>query len=65
MQKSKEPDVKIPQSLFARLYNYHINDMRDDSQEQAIQQGLQTKMDAVMKRQDFQDFLLTNKPHAR
>lgn len=58
-------NVQIPESLFARLCGYHLLDKQDAEQELKIREGLQAKLEAMQRRNDYKDFLLTTKKQER
>lgn len=45
--------VQISEELFSRLCAYFIMDRREPEQEQAIRNGLQTKLDKIQRRTDY------------
>lgn len=45
--------VQIPKQLLADLYNYHILGARGAGLEQAIHRGLETKMNALIKHDQY------------
>ena len=57
--------IQIPEELFCRLSAYHLLDRKEQEQELAIQQGLQKKLNAIQRRSDYKDFLLTTKKQER
>lgn len=58
-------NVQIPESLFARLCGYHLLDKQDAEQELKIREGLQAKLEAIQRRNDYKDFLLITKKQER
>lgn len=49
----KQVQVQISEELFSRLCAYFIMDRREPEQEQAIRNGLQTKLDKIQRRTDY------------
>lgn len=58
-------NVQIPESLFARLCGYHLLNKQDAEQELKIREGLQAKLEAIQRRNDYKDFLLITKKQER
>lgn len=45
--------VTISEELFTRLYGYHLLGKRDNEQEAIIRQGLQDKLDRIIRRTEY------------
>ena len=58
-------NIQIPEELFARLCGYHLFDKQDAEQTAKIREGLEAKLDAMQRRNDHKDRLLTTKKQER
>lgn len=56
-------NVQISEELFVRLCRYHLLD--DQEQAEAIQRGLQGKLDALQRRSDYGRYKTAESPQER
>lgn len=55
----KQKNVQIPEELFGRLCMYHLLDRTEPENEALIKAGLEKKMNAVCRRSEYMNHLLS------
>jgi hypothetical protein len=56
-------NIQISEELFVRMCQYHL--LGDQSQAEAVQKGLQSKLDALQRRSDYTKYKTAETPQER
>ena len=58
----KEPEIKIPRSLFLKLAKYHTADIRSPELEKEIAKEIEDKIKKIIRHDNYTDYVTAATP---